>query len=483
MDSGTYAEALNGPPHFFVLKGNVISDSGLDAKPIIDPSTLSNPTSRNCLSVGSWPVLIEGFVFRNGPAMYPRQSQGLTGGVLSFSEALVMRDCLFDSVYLGLRASLGADLDRCRFEDGIWACVDADQGKLIARNCYFKGRCGGWGLVECGDSTLLENCLISDRGVGHALYMVNADHVILRQCLFDQISPRGSSYVLITGNINRVEDCVFRDCVLSNYILDLQSSCATPPTVVNCVFEGNRVPIENAGIRHCVTVSYPEGFSPDCDGALFDSCAFQDGLLDFGSLAISANGPIQVLRSRVRDMAGRDRPAIEFVRGNSIMHENLIYSNNFAVGTIPWFSSTADATHNWWGHESGPYHSWLNPDGQGDEVGDNVDFTPWHTDTLFMTSSPDPRPPLPEQASLLAYPNPFNATTTLQLSLPRAGVARIELFDVTGRKLKELWSGAVGETREIHFDGTDFASGMYFARAWDPLGNRLYAATKVVLLK
>ncbi|MEM2388513.1 MAG: hypothetical protein QXW78_05315, partial [Candidatus Thermoplasmatota archaeon] len=36
-----------------------------------------------------------------------------------------------------------------------------------------------------------------------------------------------------------------------------------------------------------------------------------------------------------------------------------------------------DATYNWWGDASGPYHPTLNPDGQGDEVSDNVDFHPW----------------------------------------------------------------------------------------------------------
>jgi len=36
-----------------------------------------------------------------------------------------------------------------------------------------------------------------------------------------------------------------------------------------------------------------------------------------------------------------------------------------------------DATHNWWGHASGPFHDTHNQSGMGDEVSDNVDFTPW----------------------------------------------------------------------------------------------------------
>jgi len=36
-----------------------------------------------------------------------------------------------------------------------------------------------------------------------------------------------------------------------------------------------------------------------------------------------------------------------------------------------------DATLNWWGHSSGPYHSSKNPSGLGDNVTDNVIFDPW----------------------------------------------------------------------------------------------------------
>ena len=36
-----------------------------------------------------------------------------------------------------------------------------------------------------------------------------------------------------------------------------------------------------------------------------------------------------------------------------------------------------DATNNWWGTASGPYHETDNPSGEGDEVSDNVIFDPW----------------------------------------------------------------------------------------------------------
>jgi hypothetical protein len=43
--------------------------------------------------------------------------------------------------------------------------------------------------------------------------------------------------------------------------------------------------------------------------------------------------------------------------------------------------SLADARHNWWGHDTGPFHPTLNPGGLGDSVSDGVQFVPWSVTT------------------------------------------------------------------------------------------------------
>lgn len=42
-----------------------------------------------------------------------------------------------------------------------------------------------------------------------------------------------------------------------------------------------------------------------------------------------------------------------------------------------------NATGNWWGDDTGPYHRWLHPGGGGDTFAGNVTFYPWNG-TLFM---------------------------------------------------------------------------------------------------
>jgi hypothetical protein len=79
------------------------------------------------------------------------------------------------------------------------------------------------------------------------------------------------------------------------------------------------------------------------------------------------------------------------------------------------------------------------------------------------------------------YPNPFNATTTIQFSLGRESSVSLAVYDLSGRQITNLIDGrvAAGEHR-IQFDGTDFASGVYFARI-NVAGSM--RTTKMVLLK
>jgi hypothetical protein len=58
------------------------------------------------------------------------------------------------------------------------------------------------------------------------------------------------------------------------------------------------------------------------------------------------------------------------------VHFNNIV-DNIEGGVLCGGIVTVDATRNWWGHASGPYHESLNPDGTGDLVDNNVDFEPW----------------------------------------------------------------------------------------------------------
>jgi flagellar hook assembly protein FlgD len=61
------------------------------------------------------------------------------------------------------------------------------------------------------------------------------------------------------------------------------------------------------------------------------------------------------------------------------------------------------------------------------------------------------------------YPNPFNPGTNIKFQLPKSEFVTVTIFDMLGKKVATL----VNEQKEagyydIKFDGTNYASGMYF---------------------
>jgi len=63
---------------------------------------------------------------------------------------------------------------------------------------------------------------------------------------------------------------------------------------------------------------------------------------------------------------------------HNIAHQNAITgSSDYGIDALDNDGHSINATNNWWGDNSGPYHSTRNPLGKGDEVSDNVEFDPW----------------------------------------------------------------------------------------------------------
>jgi len=61
------------------------------------------------------------------------------------------------------------------------------------------------------------------------------------------------------------------------------------------------------------------------------------------------------------------------------------------------------------------------------------------------------------------YPNPFNPATTITYVLPSDGLVQIKIFDILGREIETLVSDFKSSGKHsISWDGSKFASGMYF---------------------
>ena len=83
-----------------------------------------------------------------------------------------------------------------------------------------------------------------------------------------------------------------------------------------------------------------------------------------------------------------------------------------------------------------------------------------------VTSVEAPRAAVPVTYTLEQnYPNPFNPTTVISFHLPVASSVRLAVFDILGRLVSVLVDGKMeAGVREVKFDGSNLASGVYFYR-------------------
>lgn len=82
-----------------------------------------------------------------------------------------------------------------------------------------------------------------------------------------------------------------------------------------------------------------------------------------------------------------------------------------------------------------------------------------------LMAADDTRPEMPDAMSLRAYPNPFNASSTIEYELAREGFVRLTIIDVLGREVGVLKTGptAAGVHR-LSWSANEIASGKYFVR-------------------
>jgi hypothetical protein len=83
--------------------------------------------------------------------------------------------------------------------------------------------------------------------------------------------------------------------------------------------------------------------------------------------------------------------------------------------------------------------------------------------------------------TLTAFPNPFNSTTRVRFTVPRASAVRLALYDILGREVQILTNldYAAGE-HEVLLDGGMLPAGLYLLR-FENAGNAI--SSKVLLLK
>lgn len=486
---GIYAEALIAPPHSFLLKGDSSPDSVDLVGPIIDPTSLPRSDTLACLTipVGATPD-IERFKFVNGAAMYPRPPFGTYFGGLNFhnSTSITVADCVFDSTYGGI---IYRDRDiRPRivvehtvFRDIQLGCI-AVRSPLHVSNCLVEGHNrGGMGGL---DSVIIENCTFKGE-VDLGWVGIYRSNNIVRNCTFSQgIFHQGALDVWSWGNV-LVESNVFRDIRIGGIALRAMLQEGDPLIITDNTFE--RLTLNEFQSGGAIDV-YAVTAEPLATSLLIESCTVQacslgqPGMPTPKAISLSSvTSPCEIRRNRFIDLVPDSGPAINIdTLGNlHTFTENIFHHTAFAVWN---HEEPLDATHNFWGDSTGPYHATLNPDGMGDEVRGNILFDPWYPDSnLLAVRELTPRFPL--TLDLEAFPNPFNHTVRIRFIPDNPhDIYSVAIFNETGQHIADIWSGTAIGSKELIWNAANFSSGIYFARASSNHTNQS-AIAKIALIK
>ncbi|MCS5634828.1 MAG: T9SS type A sorting domain-containing protein, partial [Candidatus Marinimicrobia bacterium] len=165
--------------------------------------------------------------------------------------------------------------------------------------------------------------------------------------------------------------------------------------------------------------------------------------------------------------------------GNLSNLEILKLDNNQLTGYIP--ESICDLTlqfngwNNLFGEDFAVYNNQLCA-----PYPDCVDAYVGLQNTTNCELASDTFNPIPLDYSLYdPYPNPFNAQTTIQITLPIKDVMIVKVYDVNGSELKTLVHSIFDSgTHTIKWDAGDLPSGIYFIR----MQTRHFVDTKKVSL-
>ncbi|NUO18867.1 T9SS type A sorting domain-containing protein [bacterium] len=484
VSAGLYEEALSIPAITLTIRGTQLLDSATTEFAILDPTGLPGSDTMSCAKLYGSSVTFEDFVFRNRWQMTEGRAGSSTGGIAgdTASREVIFRRCVFDSVHVGVARIPRMTFDHCRFVGSkVIAAYTLFTGKVYADGTWFDGATGS--LVYSRRGGHIKDCLFTHRGTGY-LFLGLGDSLVVDGCRFVGLSPQTGEALIIRPRCgSELRNCVFENLLVGHPVIVIQDSCFNQPKGWECAMK-----VTNNRFVNCGWGGFPEGQGGEMILVKCSEASTQGYIAYLDSNSVDSVGEVRgsasgflietsctIKNTRFGNILPANKPQIFlnclggldtiYVRGTDFSQDY----DGITRGSLD--GSVVDARWNWWGHESGPYHPENNPQGQGASVDDGIRFNPWlfsdpdtstHGDT---TESVGPEIDLvPEQFSIRAFPNPFNALTTLEIEVARAGEYEVVLYDVTGRIAANVFRGRIEHSQRLSVDAAGLASGVYFAQ-------------------
>ncbi len=383
----------------------------------------------------------------------------------------------------------------------IQAAVDAATNGDIVSLCSgtFSGagnvgvNVAGKSLRICSAAADAEACVIAGAGGSRIFHYANAGGSLEDVTVTGGGGVHFGGAMYLTGSSPAISRCVFTGNMTTGGGADLALEYGSSPSVTACEFKFcSRASAEgpiwmrfNCAPRFAYCLIYG------------NTCALGDMVL----IDIDSQATLQNCTIAQNSFSGRSSIGVIHVRerGKVYIHDSIITLNNgqavYAdnLTTDLAFVTRSSISHNYYGDWAGPIAGLQGVDG-------NTDAYPLFCDKgnhVYTLASASPCAPAQTGGHLIGalpvgcdwpippasgtdvptamvdaglFPNPFNPSTTISLSLARGSSVDVTVYDIRGRLVSRLASGFHDAGRhEIMWNGTDdrglhLASGEYFCR-------------------
>jgi len=529
----------------FTIRNGSIDDDGGGIYCYLSSPTISNCaiTGNSAYSGGgiycslsSSPSISNSIISENSTAEY-----GSGGGIYCFQSNPTISNCMINDNTVGLHANGGGTYCYHSNPTIINSSISGNSASrgggiyaggssLSISHCVITGNTttsGGGGIYYTASNDTISNCTISGNsagnGIGGGIKCTSFSGPTIINCT---ITDNIGDGIRVGTSLPRIKYCDFYNNSGGNFngvtinpdlgvIVGINANNDSCDVFYNICLDPMYIDMDNGDFHlqegsPCIDVGNP--ISPlDPDDTITDMGAFyyhhtnpllvevtlsptsptvipaEGGAISFDANVVShmpGNYPNMWFWTKVRMPDGNFYPDVQF----QTMFTLIPYMD--ATGSItqeiPTFAPAGDyqvwgwiGFHQLWGPNSGNYFSFT----KSAVVTGGSDVNDWSSNGYMIAGGEESINVLPTSYEMKsAYPNPFNPTTTINVSLPQSANLNVSVFNIAGQQVGTLASGTYSAgSHTLTFDASNLASGLYFIHAHVP--GHLNQTQKVMLVR
>ncbi len=272
-----------------------------------------------------------------------------------------------------------------RFGDNFWITVNGkiiadgtDDRKILFTSDNLNASVGSWGtiLISGTQQSSITHCIIEYGTNGITLEggSLNLQNNLVRS---------NQNGIMVNGGSIIVEN----NEITNNTLNGINIAGGSQVTVENNVISSNGDGVVLAGdLTGNINIMQNSILLNGQSGIFLDAYAYYNTVIFQNNVSSNTNGFLVGTNASTyitHNYISNNTDGILYENGiGHEAHFNDIYDNTIGMDVSP--GASVNATYNYWGDMSGPFHSSLNPDGKGNTVGgDGVDI-----DFIFFLSAP-----------------------------------------------------------------------------------------------